>query len=163
MAHTRPTIVLSLHERGFTLIELMWILSITGIIFGFVVINLLSASQSSTLLANMSTLVTDIKQQQFKAMMGDAQKTATPSSYGVHFDQNQYVLFKGNSYSANNPANIAIAVQTPLKFTTPSAELLFAQLTGELTVASSQAILDTSTGTSRTILMNRYGVVTNVQ
>lgn len=149
-------------QKGFTVIELLWILGITAIILGFMTINLISASQSSSLNANTSTLLTDIKQQQLKAMMGDIQKEATPSSYGVHFDQTQYVLFKGDSYSGGSLGNMVIPLNGSLQFATPGADLIFSQLTGELSVASSQAILDPNSKGRRTFNINRYGVVTEI-
>lgn len=147
-------------QKGFTMIEILWILGITSIIFALVTINLISSSQKASVASYVSILITDTRQQQLKAMMGDGGVGSTPSNYGVYFQTNSYVLFKGASYVPGNSENLVVTLPSTLRFATPSATFIFSQLSGQLPIASSQAILDTTNGRSEEIQLNKYGVVT---
>lgn len=160
MAHITTCYKIKKNQKGFTMIEILWILGITSIILGFVTINLISSSQKASVSSYVSTLITDIRQQQLRAMMGDGGVSSIPSNYGIYFQNNSYILFKGASYVPGNSENLVVTLPSTLRFTTPSATFIFSQTSGQLPIASSQAILDTTNGRSEEIQINKYGVVT---
>lgn len=149
---------------GYTLIELMVVLSIIMILLGIITINLSHSQQKASIAAEEQVLLSDMKQQQLKAMIGDTEGRADSSSYGVHFDLNQYVLFHG-TYLAGDPGNFTINLKENFQFDSPGTNIIFEKISGELSSDSSSSIVlrDTTNGATKTIMINRYGVVTQVQ
>lgn len=148
-------------KAGFTAVEVLWVLGIIGIIFAFVSVNLISFSRKSALSSTVSMLISDIRQQQLKAMMGDGGSLETPSNYGVYFQQTSYVLYKGDSYNPADPQNFVVTLEGNLQFSTPSAQVNFSRSSGLIPAPSAQAIIDTTNGEMEEIQLNKYGVITN--
>ena len=72
-------------QKGFTLPELLLVMGILTILFGFITINLLNFRQKSVLNTTVDTVVSDLKSQQNKAMVGDTQGSGTISHYVLYF------------------------------------------------------------------------------
>jgi prepilin-type N-terminal cleavage/methylation domain-containing protein len=122
-------------QRGFTLIELIIVMSIIGILLGFSTINLSRSQQSASLNAVEQILLSDLRQQQLKAMVGDAEGRAASDSYGIHFDSNKYVLFHG-TYSEGEPSNSVINLDSNMQFNNPEYDIVFSRLSGEIAGAA---------------------------
>ena len=148
-------------QRGFTLVELSVVLTMVVILLGIATINLVRSQQGASIVATEQTLLSDLKQQQLKAMIGDTEGRGTTDTYGVHFDSNQYVLFHG-TYSAGNSTNSVINLDRNFQFTSPGTNIIFNKISGEITVDSTSNIVlrDTTNGNTKTVTINRYGVVT---
>src|SRR3989338_2423261 len=101
--------------KGFTLIELLVVLSFFASFFGLATVRLLSSVQKTTSTATLTTLISDIKSQQIKAMTGDTQGTGLNNNYGIYFGNNQYTLFTG-VYSSGNAFNFSIPLGGNLQF-----------------------------------------------
>lgn len=147
-------------QRGFTLVEIALVLSLTLILLGFITVNLNRSQQGASLVAAEQVLLSDLKQQQLKAMIGDTEGRATSDPYGIHFDSNQYVLFHGATYSAMDNTNSIISLANNMQFDSPNFNVIFLKLSGEISAASSVILKDTTNGNAKTIMINRYGVVT---
>ena len=102
-----------LPRHSFT--ELSIVLSLIAVLFGFVTINLNRSQQNASITAIEQTLLSDLKQQQLKAMIGDTEGRASSDQYGVHFDSNQYVLFHG-VYSVGDSTNFVISLAQNFQF-----------------------------------------------
>ncbi|HEX7042241.1 MAG TPA: type II secretion system protein [Patescibacteria group bacterium] len=157
-------------ERGFTLVELILVMGIVAILLGFVTINLIKAQNSSSISSTLNTVISDIKNQQIKAMVGDAQGGAAESSYGVHFDTSKYVLFKGSTYNSSDTSNFVVNLTPDLIFTNinlPSGNIIFSVQSGEVSgfVIGQNTVDIESTNSSKTytITINQYGVITSAQ
>jgi len=151
---------------GFTLPELIVVLGILMILLSLSTVNLLTIYGKTSLSTKTSILISDIKQQQLKSMLGDTEGETLADSYGIYFEQNRYILFKGTSYSASDPLNFALNLESDLQFsniTFPQSQIVFSQGSGE--VAGYTSDLDTVTLTnirtsdSQTVELNRYGVI----
>lgn len=159
--------MLRLTQRaGFTLVELLLVMGITSILLGVVTVNLLRPQTKSALDASVLVLVSDLKQQQMKAMVGQSDGQPTSTSHGIHIGGSNYTLFQGTSYSSGAVSNFGVtlhpAVTASSTFT--GSQIIFSRVTGEvLNFASGnntitlQSIQDAN---QRTITLNRYGVAT---
>lgn len=151
-------------RTGFTLIELIVVLGMLATLTGLSYLTLFGRIQQTDVASVMVSLVADLRSQQTSAMSGE--QTNGSTSYGVHLDANQYVTFSGSTYSANDPGNAAFPVSgAHLSTTFTGGDIVFSPGSGEITgfVSNGNAITVTSNegGSSRTIRLNRYGVVAN--
>lgn len=162
-----------LHKRqfnlGFTLPELVIVVGIVGLLFGFISLNLVHVQKASSVRSTVDTLVADMQNQQVKAMAGTT-AASTNGSYGIYFQSDRYTLFRGPSYVSTDSANVTVMIDTsqsltPITF--PSNTLLFQQESGEVstyaTSSSSVTVQDVTTPQKSTITVNRYGIVTSLQ
>jgi prepilin-type N-terminal cleavage/methylation domain-containing protein len=148
-------------QQGFTIIELAITMGIFAIITSLVTINLLNAQHIASIDSTATTLITDLKQQQVKAMTGDTEGRGIQDSYGVHFETNKYVLFHGTTYTIGESSNFEVALEGSLIFT-GTGDIIFSQGNGERTGLGSITLKDTLTGKQKGITTNIYGVITDV-
>jgi len=156
--------------RGYTLIELMIVVGIVGILLSLITINL-SRTQSKTSVASVtSEVVAAMKEQQVKAMVGDTEGTASSSRYGIRFETNSYVLFRGSSYSASDPSNVIVVTDPTIQFTNilfPDSTIIFEKISGEIVGYSSGqdafTIRHTESNDQNVVELNKLGVVNQVQ
>jgi type II secretory pathway pseudopilin PulG len=154
--------------KGFTLIEALIVMSIFIILAGLTTINLLNAKHQSSLSTSIDTFISDIKQQQLKAMIGDTEGRTTSDNYGIYFGATSYTLFHG-TYSTSEPTNFSIPLGDNIQFTNvkfPGSEIIFLRGSGEINSYDSNSstitLKDILNNSEKTITLNRYGVVTNI-
>ncbi|MBI2034421.1 MAG: prepilin-type N-terminal cleavage/methylation domain-containing protein [Candidatus Levybacteria bacterium] len=155
--------------RGFALIELLVVIGIIAILFGISTVSLLSVRNKASLSTTVSAFINDGKSQQTKAMIGDSEGRSSHDSYGLYIEQNRYTLFHGTSFSATDPDNFAITLTDDLKFANilfPSSQIIFSSVSGELanftSGTNSLTIQNINDNSSKTIEINRYGVITAI-
>lgn len=156
-------------ESGFTLIELIVSISIIGILVGLATINLLNSRQRATVNSIVTLLGTDINQQQIKAMVGEA-NGSTITNKGIYFEPTRYTLFSGLQFDASDTANFTVSLDDAVQFTNitfPDNTLLFASISGEMvnfaTASGTVTLTNTINNQQKTIMINRYGVITQIQ
>lgn len=156
-------------QKGFTLIELVIIMGILLLLFGFVMVNLLQEENIVSVNASVDILISDISSQQTKAMVGKSDGVSSGNSYGIYFESDRYTLFKGNTFSATDSANFTVMLDENIVFnnvTFPNNIIVFSSLSGEvsgftdgnntITVANVQG------QEIKTITINRYGVIKSI-
>jgi prepilin-type N-terminal cleavage/methylation domain-containing protein len=156
-------------QKGFSILEVILAMAVLMIIMGIAAINLLGATHRTYQNTTAETLYTDLKSQQVKAMNGDTQGSGVTGAYGVYFQANQYVLFRGTTYSASNPTNFAVKIADDVNFTNinfPNSQIIFASGSGAFanytTInATSAAITNVAGLGQKTITVNRFGVITS--
>ncbi len=153
-------------QKGFTLIELMLVSALGAILVGLVVFNLLRFQNSSSAQVNTDTLVSDLKSQQIKAMLGNTEGRNANDSYGIYFLSDRYVLFHGNTYVSTDSSNFAVKLPSNLvvqSTTFPSNTIVFTKLSGEIPgfVNGSNTVTLRAVNINKTMVLtlNRYGVV----
>jgi prepilin-type N-terminal cleavage/methylation domain-containing protein len=152
-------------QKGFTLPELVIVTGIITTLLGFITINLFKVQQSSSVKGTSSLLVSDMRGQQTKAMVGSSEGRVTADSYGIYFQTDRYILFHGLTYNASDPANFTVMLDTNISAsnTFPNNSLIFSQISGEMvgyTGGNNTVTIKNTAGTEqRTITVNRYGVV----
>lgn len=154
-----------LSKRGFTLIELLLVMSVMAILLGFVIVNVLGTQRRASIDSSVDQLVSDIKQQQIKSMVGET--TGGNGLYGVHLGSSAYSLFRGVAYSSSNSANLNIAADGILTFTTtfPNADVTFATASGEIVNYSgtqNTITLSDGQGQQKTLTLNSYGTIVSI-
>lgn len=153
---------------GFTLVEIILVIGIVSSLFGIAITSLSSARSLTVNNTSTTVIVSDIKTQQVKSMTGDTEGRGTPDSHGVKILSNQYVLFHGSSYNADDPSNAPIPAETgyQLSSTFPDTTILFASQSGEIVNfnqnQNSITITNTQSGQGKTILFNKYGTITSI-
>lgn len=156
-------------QRGFTLVEFLLVMSIFAVLAGIATVNLLSFQRQSQLNATVDTFVADMKEQQMKAMSGDAGGDPSMENYGINLDavNYQYILYKG-TYSAADTSNFAVSVPRSVNIssTFPNSQINFEKGSGEIVgYASNSATItfqDSSNSDQKVIQLNKYGVITGV-
>ena len=149
-------------QRGFTLIELAVVIGVIAILLGFVTINLVRSQQGVSLTTAAEVLVTDLRQQQLKSMIGDTEGRATPDPYGIHFDASRYVFFHGSPYSPADTSNFAINLDSNMQFNNPNFNVIFSKLSGA-TLETTIELKDNTNSKFKKIHLNSLGVVTKVE
>lgn len=156
-------------NKGFTLLEIVIVVAVVLILSSFASINLFKFPASATVSQTVDKLAEDIKTQQIKAMVGDTEGRGTPDAYGIFFTPTSYTLFHGSAYTLNEPSNFVTSLPTGYSIATtlPNSLLIFNAGNGEiLNFSDSQNSITVRTTTlseQRTILLNKYGALTNIQ
>lgn len=156
-------------RRGFTIEELLIVMGIIAILAGFVTINLFGAKHTASLNTTIDTLISDLKYQQLKAFVGDTEGRSANSPYGMHFEQDQYILFYGNIYSSAEPTNFKVKLGDNIQANNilfPNSEIIFTSGSGEVAGFTdgqdSISIKNMLSNEQKTIKVNRYGVITQI-
>lgn len=157
-------------QSGMTIVEVLLVMGIFAILSGIVTINLLNSKQAASINTSLNTLITDLKQQQLKAMVGDTGGRATVDNYGVYFGSTTYTLFHGTA-PQNDSSDLKVTLGDSLQFSTGTntftgSQVVFLKGSGEVMNFSSTnnqiIIKDTSSNKQKTLTINRYGVVTAI-
>lgn len=157
------------HQKGFTLIEIIIVMSLIVMLLGFIVINLSNIQHSSSLNSSIETMVSDIRSQQNKAMIGATEGRSSADAYGVYFSSNAYTLFHGTIFHSTDSANLVIPIDANLlitHITFPNNSLVFSQLSGEIANynvnSNSVTIVDNLDHIQKIITVNRYGAIISI-
>lgn len=156
-------------RRGFTMIDFLVSIAVFVGLLGLISVNLLSSQQKTNLTTTLTSLMTDLRLQQFKAMTGDTEGRGVNDSYGIFFGTNSYTVFHGTVYNAGDTANFTVSLPTGIQLTNvtfPATTVIFNKGSGEvvdwMSGANSFALTSPTDGKTKTVTINRYGVVDNV-
>ena len=156
------------YQKGLTLIELIVVIGILSTLFGIALVSILNIRVITTNNTSVSVIISDLKNQQIKSMTGDTEGRGAPDNYGIKIFSDQYVLFHGMIYDPAVIDSFAVPVESgyTLNTTFPNGTILFASGSGELVefIQNKNAITitNTSSGQSKTIQLNKYGTVTDI-
>jgi len=120
-------------SSGFTIVELMVVVSLFALIFAFTQINLTGLIAETNLQEQTQAVVSDLRRQQQGAMNGSAQPNSVLQPYGVYFDDTSYWVFSGAAF---DPATaFEVKLEETLRFSDvrfAQNSLLFEPLSGEV-------------------------------
>ncbi len=154
-------------NTGFTLVELLVVMGLVAILGGLSFINLIRPQTSAALSGTVQGMMADLRSQQLKAMAGDSMSATIAQPYGIYVENNRYTLFKGATYSAGDTDNFVVPAESGVTFSTtfPSAQVIFAKGTGEVTSYNGSAntitITNTRSNESKIITLNALGAVSS--
>lgn len=154
-------------QRGLTLIELILVVGIIALLFGIGIVGLSSIQIVTARSTAATVLISDIRNQQIKAMVGDTEGRDAPDNYGVKFANDQYILFHGNSYDPLSSDNYSIPMPDAHSVSSSfqNETIIFASESGELIDfvdgQNSITVTNNPSSTTETIKLNKYGIVTN--
>jgi len=147
--------------KAFTLIEILFVISILGILLAIALPNLNSLRSNQILNSTASDVVSAINK-------ASAQSLASldSSSYGVHFASDRVVIFKGTVYGANDLENKVVEITPPATISAIGlggpTSLYFERLTGEPNVYGTITIgLTSGVHMERTIIIDATGRVSS--
>lgn len=154
---------------GFSLPELLLVLTILGILFSLTGVNLLNIYHKNTLNTTVTTFIADLKHEQLKAMVGDSEGQASPNPHGIYIQADRYTLFQGSLYSPSDPLNFVIKLNSDLQFSNisvPGSQIIFSEGSGEVSNYNSGydnvTLKNIRTDETKTIRINKYGAVINI-
>lgn len=153
-------------QYGFTLVELLIVMSFFGILAGLATISLMNVKQSTSIDASLNILIAELREQQIKAMVGDTEGRSTLDTYGIHLGDNvtSYVVFHG-TYSPSESSNRTVSLTDAMEVSTtfPNDEIIFEKgsgnIAGFVNGSNTITITDPTSGAQRSISFNRYGVI----
>ncbi len=144
-------------------------MGIISILFGTIVVNLLNSKHAADVASIAQTLVSDLKEQQLKAMLGVSGGRTYADNYGIYFQPSSYTLFHGASYSAMDNANFIVTLDSNATFSNiafPNSIIVFSELSGTvsgfLNGSNSVTVRSQGSNDQKTITVNANGVVTGV-
>lgn len=156
-------------SAGYTLVELLLVVGIIGILITLITGSLTNYQVQSNVTALTSEVIAEMKEQQTRAMSGDTDGTADSMHFGVHFDSDKYVLFRGTIYSPVDTANISMNLPEQMEFsniTFPGGDVIFSRVSGEVSGytpgADSVTIMHKETDEKKVMRLNKLGVVSEV-
>lgn len=154
-----------LNQAGFTLVELLVVMGVFVTLFAVSTVALTGLIPKANVVTTHQTLLSDLKNQQLKAMVGDTNGSGDGSAYGIHLEPDRYILFVGPAYIPDSIENIEVLLAPGLLIqenTFPSSNIIFLQNSGEISgfdELNSSFKLVNSTGEEHLIDINKLGVV----
>jgi hypothetical protein len=112
--------------------------------------------------------ITDFKNQQVKAMVGDTEGRGVPDNYGVYIQPSSYTLFHGQIYNTSDTTNFSVPIDSSLQLSTTFAgnTISFASGSGEIknfvTGQDTVVIKNPITNEQKTIKFNKYGAILSI-
>lgn len=164
-----PLTKMAKKTASFTIVELIVIMGVVATLLSFVVVNLFKVQHRSKINAAVPTLISDLKQQQTKAMVGDGEGETSSAAYGIYFESTSYTLFRGSTFDPTNSSNFTIDLEQPVRFislTFPNSTLVFSKgsgaVVGFVDGANSLILKDVESGEEVQITVNRLGVISDI-
>lgn len=145
-------------QKGFTLIEIILVLAIGALLTSFVALSFSKVNEHEVLNTNSDLIVSILNEARSMTLssVGD-------TGYGVHFDTEQVVLFRGATYSAVSGTNVPTALNSRVALRNISfgggSNVVFNRLTGATAQSGTLEIyLKSATTTYKTITVSGTGV-----
>jgi type II secretory pathway pseudopilin PulG len=153
-------------QSGLTLIEMIIVIGIVMSLLGIAFLNISNIRVVSSGGNATTVLISDLKNQQIKAMTGDTEGRGVADNYGIQIFPDRYVLFHGLSYIPSDTTNFTVPIDDgqTLSTTFQNDKIIFSSNSGELVnfVTGEDTVnITTNTGT-KTIQFNKYGTVTEI-
>lgn len=146
-------------KRGLTLLEIMITIAILGLV-ATIIFSSFSKLNASQAVGKSAGLLVSILNQARSLTLG----AEDDAQYGVHLEASKAVLFKGASFSANDPANITSELNglvgiTDITLSDGGSDVLFERLTGKAVQNGSLKIaLRSDNAVSKTIIIYQSGL-----
>lgn len=135
-------------RSGFTIIEVLVVVAIFAALVGLYVVRVTGIERRAPLSATVDTIISDLRSQQTRAMVGAAR------GVGITFQASAYTLVPGNS---------VVSLPTNITLSPAGSSMFFANGSGDVSGITTLTLTQTLTGEQKTITINRYGAVTQVQ
>ncbi len=151
-------------QRGISsLAEITLVTGMLAILFTIGILSLTRSQNTTSISSTVDTFVSDFKEQQIKAMVGDTEGGTGIYDYGIHFDTAKYTLFRG-TWSPTDPNNFVVNLPPTIEATNffPNNEVIFLKGSGEVAgccTGASFAVTfnDASVSLQKTLTVNRMG------
>ena len=147
-----------MNKSGFTLIELLISIGILAIITTFGATFFSTGIGQNELVSTSWEVIDTLRRAQSSSLSGKGN-----SAWSVHFETNQFVLFKGVTYNVLDPDNVFFPLSTTIEVSDISlngggSDVFFNKVKGTTTKFGTVTLLDTNTGETRVINISKEGV-----
>ena len=147
------------NNAGVSFLEIMIVIAILGIIAVLVINPFTGFRNSQTLSGTTEEILSALQQARVKTLTAEG-----GSQYGVHFSNNQVVVFTGVTYNASSPSNQNISLNSILTIssidlTGGGADIIFQKLTGATSQNGTVVVrLNSDMTQTKTITINSNGI-----
>ena len=146
-------------KKGISLVEVLFII---GIVVLMAVISYPQFSKIKSLQVVKSAggdVISSLEKAQ-----SQTRASLNSSAYGVHFQSDKIIIFKGTTFSANDGNNQAINIISPatisnISLTGGASDIYFNRLTGKPSASGTVTISVASASVSKTITISATGAV----
>ncbi len=121
-----PSLHSGVSGRGITVIELLVVLAVLGIIIAVVIPQFSKTRENQVLKSGVQDVLSSINKARSQTL-----SSLNSSSYGVHFQSDEVIIFKGTSFSDNDPNNENISITSPASISNVILNLISA-IPGEI-------------------------------
>lgn len=152
-------------SKGLALIELILVIGIIALLYGFISLNTLRTRNLVSLETSIDTLINDTKGQQIQAMTGFYQFGQTTNHYGIYFEEGRYILFNSPIYQDGLSTNFPVILEEGIQLISnlPDNQIIFASTSGKVENFdpnnNSITLINSQEGIQKNIRFNSYGVV----
>lgn len=153
---------IQIKNKGFTLLEVMVALSILVLISVFLVSPLMSFYRRIVFNNTVENILSTLEEARKSTL-----SSYKSSQYGVHFESNRMVFYKGNMFVEPNPDNVETTLNNLVEIYSiiisgGGSDILFDRLTGETSNGAQLSVrLVNNPAVDRTITVYASGLVEN--
>lgn len=155
-----PLTARSLPQAGFTIIEILVVVSLFAVISGFGLIVGMDSYRGYAFRADRDTLVSLLERARSQSInnicVGASCTNGKPHGVFVDAVSSRYILFQGATYATRDSANDEVAAASPLVGRSGLSEVVFAQLSGNASPAG-DIVLSGAVGQISTVSINAVG------
>jgi len=148
-------------RRGITVIELLVVLAVLGIIFAVALPQFSKIRENQVLKSGVQDILSSIDKARSQTLASlNLNICSTCGNYGVHFQSDKVIIFRGVVFSASDVNNESIDIITPASitnFTFVEGNMYFNRLTGSPSATGTVTI--STTNYSKIITIWATGVV----
>ncbi len=144
-------------QSGFTATEILIVLFIIAVLAAIVLPQFNEMRKREVLKGGANDIVTALTRARSQTL-----SSLESSEYGVHFESDHVIIFKGTTYSASSPDNETINIVSPatisaITLTGGGSDVYFRRLTGMPTTSGTVTI--SNTVSTKTITISSTGAV----
>lgn len=149
-------------NQGITALEILAVVAVLAIIFKIIIPQFAKSREQAVLKSAVNDTLSSIDKAR-----GETLSSLNSSSYGVHFQSDKVIIFKGTVFSVGDVNNETISIVTPASITNvtlggvsgTSGDFYFNRLSGA--PSSSGTITLSSTSLSRVVTLSATGVASS--
>lgn len=146
--------------KAFTFIEIVIVMAILAVLFGLFVLYGQTSQVRADLSSQRDELISSLRLAQSNASSGKDEL-----NHGIHFEENSYIIFDGDSYVLDGTGNFTIELPETLAFTNVALngggeDVIFTSPKGETNTYGTITIFSEQINKSTQITINSLGLIT---
>lgn len=149
----------NLYKKGFTAIEILIVLSVVVILISIAIGSLSKVKENQVIKDSVQDVLSSLDKARTETL-----SSLNSSEYGVHFQADQVIIFKGKVYSAGASTNEIISISSPASISnvtlagvsSTSGDFYFNRLSGAPSATGTVTV--SSTNFSKIITISATGI-----